>query len=277
MPTNYYQEILGCITNIEDAKDGIASAIEAKGVTVSSDASLGDYPALIANIPTGSGDASTKYGILCQSGIGIPENNECVFNTGYIPTYKTGIKFDYCGIDANYAHVVCGCDSSSADTGIFKVWTDGEGGFHVDRNTNGTKRLSWTEDFDGWYNIDIRPDAIYHYDEEKVSSPGLVDSTWTCNAPIAYVGTVDASGNVFSAGQTGGLDLGHFQIYEYEYDSDSGEYYEDVKRDFYPAYDASDNFCLYDIITHVMIYPTGQNPNFSGTKMSDPYIYELSD
>ena len=43
------------ITRLQNAKSSLKSSLEAKGVTVSSDATLDAYPALVDSIPSGGG------------------------------------------------------------------------------------------------------------------------------------------------------------------------------------------------------------------------------
>ena len=45
------------ITRLQNAKASLKSSIEAKGVTVSANATLDAYPALVDDIPTGGGSA----------------------------------------------------------------------------------------------------------------------------------------------------------------------------------------------------------------------------
>ena len=51
------QDIYDEITRIDNAKQGIAEAIEEKGVQVPEESRIGEYPGLVRQIQTGSPDA----------------------------------------------------------------------------------------------------------------------------------------------------------------------------------------------------------------------------
>lgn len=308
MSVNYYDQITGAITNIEEAKSSIANAIAAKGVTVSSDASLGDYAALIAsipagggitptgtlnisangiydvsiyadvsvNVPTGGGDSSTRYGIKAQMQ-SFSDENQGLFITNYVPTGTTTVCVNLVIDKSEEAstNVFFGCDSSDANDNIFKVWRD-DTYLYFDRKNDGSERTSWEID-DTWYDFAFGNNFIRHYGEVKAEDSSY-NVSWTASGPLAFGGIVDcSSGNASEYAKSGA----HFEWIEiYELTGNSEEYdheeYGKKMRRYVTAYDASNNFCLYDEIAQSFLYPTGTIDGQPETK-EDPYIYELND
>jgi hypothetical protein len=303
MPTNYYQEILGCITNIEDAKDGIASAIEAKGVTVSSDASLGDYPALIANIPAGgitptgtleisqngtydcstyasvdvsvagSGDSSTKYGIRCGA-MYTEAGNAAYFNTGYIPGPDTIIRFaGALAINGTITHGSADPDTSS-DSYVYRIFGFDAGQYNVycDRRGDGegSYRLNTTID-DAYAEWEFGNNYIKQ-NGEIIAEDSSLDSTWSTDLPICIFGGAAPEGASETWYCEEGGDCAWFVIAE---PSTNDEGFEEIHH-YVAANDASGNVCWYDQIDKTFLYPTGSFVGYANPD-ADPYIYELSD
>lgn len=73
------------ITRLQNAKADLKTAIEGKGVTVSADAKLDAYPALVESIQQGGGgDGVYKY--VSLSGMGTTQDNPYIVQIDDVPT-----------------------------------------------------------------------------------------------------------------------------------------------------------------------------------------------
>ena len=285
MSVNYYDQITGAITNIEEAKSSIANAIAAKGVTVPSDASLGAYAGLIMDISTGgtpvptpTPDVSTRYGIKADA-MYTSSNNAGLFNTGYIPGPDTIVQFSGTLIDnGDITHGSIDNDESSS-YGVYRMFglTLGEEGeqenkVFFDRSSNpdgDNMRLEYdVEDY--YHNYEFGNYYIKIDDVVVTSSQTPLNSSWSTNTPISIFGGLNRDGSIESIAGEGG-DCACFRILEPVSGGDP-----QVVKEYIPANDASGNICWYETISHTFLYPTGA---FSGTcnPREDPYIYELND
>lgn len=119
------QDIYNEIDRINDAKGGIAEAIEEKGVDVPNDAKIEDYPGLVRQIPTDSGDAvlytpqelnagqqaqartNIGAGTYTKPGSGIPDSD-----------MSTGVRTSLSKADAAYQKPVDGIPKTDLANGV---------------------------------------------------------------------------------------------------------------------------------------------------------------
>lgn len=88
------------ITRLQQAKAALKTSIEGKGVTVSSDATLDDYPALVDSIEAGGGGDGV-YKIVDITGKGTTNDNPYIIQLEDIPTFievmeKNELQEFYC-------------------------------------------------------------------------------------------------------------------------------------------------------------------------------------
>lgn len=119
------------ITRLQTAKADLKTAIEGKGVTVSSSAKLDAYPELVESIQAGGGGDDIVevdlYGMSTSSAnpyiINVPEESECVFvvknddeDTRQYFTYKIGsvMAIDVYDVKANMKLLYHGANSVRA-------------------------------------------------------------------------------------------------------------------------------------------------------------------
>lgn len=75
------------ITRLQQAKAALKTSIEGKGVTVSSDATLDDYPALVDSIEAGGGSGDGKYLFVNLDNAGTTQSNPYVIQIEKEPIF----------------------------------------------------------------------------------------------------------------------------------------------------------------------------------------------
>ena len=75
------------ITRLQQAKAALKTSIEGKGVTVSSDATLDDYPALVDSIEAGGGSGDGKYLYVSLDNAGTTQSNPYVIQLEKEPIF----------------------------------------------------------------------------------------------------------------------------------------------------------------------------------------------
>lgn len=75
------------ITRLQQAKAALKTSIEGKGVTVSSDATLDDYPNLVDSIEAGGGGSDGVYKIVDITDKGTTNDNPYIIQLEDIPTF----------------------------------------------------------------------------------------------------------------------------------------------------------------------------------------------